>query len=781
MFNIIGIYKRIKIQNKLLLFILSFTVLIYVVAFSLIITGFRQKLFNDAERLIQSNAREYANLVAGELNYDFNITQGMGWAMHGYKNISKETFVNYYKDILLNTIERNPNFFSTWVSWELNAIQPDYDLPYGRVRQTYYKHGNQILYKQDTLNIDGDVIGGLYHQVKVDKQDYISDPYWYTYTGRIEDQVLEVSPCIPILNNGQFVGLAGSDIVLSRFQELSQSIKPFDVGYTFLISNNGTYVGHPNESFVGQIISDIRPEYSKENNVLERITKGEFFSHISHDNYFNGEAYIAYAPVYIGNTKIPWSVGTAVPMEVIVSEANRILFRSIILAILGLMLLSYVIFEIAKRIAKPLSTITKVLEKIALGDLDDTRKINVKTSDEIGKISAALNSLIDGLNKTANFANEIGKGNLEAEFNLLGENDVLGDALLNMRESLKNAKEEEETRQDEDNKRNWATQGHAMFAEILRQNNDNIDTLSFNVIKNLVKYLNANQGGIFILNDDDEKNSFLELKACYAYDRQKYLTKKIGIGEGLVGACYLEKKTIHMTKVPEDYIMITSGLGGESPSTILIVPLIVNDEIFGALELAAFKPFESYHVDFVEKIGESIASTISAVKINVKTKFLLEQSQHQAEEMSAQEEEMRQNMEEMHATQEEMARKETTLQNVINTTNKFQVFVEYDFNGIIKNANDLLCTLSGYTKDELRGKHHSILFGDPNYKESDEYGEFWSALNSGENIQKDYLMSAKNGEILHFTGIFHPVIDENGYPIKVMEFGVDITKYLCKE
>ncbi|MBS4014536.1 MAG: GAF domain-containing protein [Bacteroidetes bacterium] len=779
MFNILGFYKKIKIQNKLLLFILTFTILIYIVAFSLVISGMRNKIFSDAEKLIQSNAREYANLVGEELNFDFDITQGMGWSMHGFKNVPQELFFYFYKDILKNNIERNPNFYSTWISWELSEIDPDYYLPYGRIRQTYFKHGNQIRYKQDTLNLGGDVIGGLYHQVKVAMKDYMSDPYWYSYTGRTEDQVLEVSPCIPIIINGKFAGLAGSDIVLSRFQDLSQSIKPFDVGYTFIISNNGTYVGHPNESFVGQKISDIRPEYSRENSIVEKISRGEFFSHVSHDNYFNGDAYIAYAPVYIGNTQIPWSVGSAVPMSIIVSEANRILLRSIIVAIIGLALLSYLIYIVARRISKPLSTISRVLEKIAIGDLRDTRKIKVKTEDEIGTISKALNSLIDGLNKTADFANEIGRGNLEAEFNMLGDNDVLGEALLNMRESLKHANIEEVKRQEEDNRRNWATQGHAMFAEILRQNNDDINTLSFNVIKNLVKYLSANQGGIFILNDDDEKNKFLEMKACYAFDRQKYLTKKIEIGEGLVGACFLEKKTVYLAKVPEDYILITSGLGDEVPSTVLIVPLIVNDNIFGVVELAAFKPFDAHFIDFVEKIGESIASTISSVKINVRTKFLLEQSQQQAEEMSAQEEEMRQNMEEMHATQEEMARKELTLQNVIKTTNTFQIFVEYDFNGIIKNSNDLLSNLLGYTKDELRGKHHSILFADEDYKGSDEYGDFWVKMNDQENLLQEFRLLAKNGDILTFTGVYHPVFDQ-GYPLKVMQFGVNVTDYLCK-
>ncbi|HEY5825741.1 MAG TPA: GAF domain-containing protein, partial [Cyclobacteriaceae bacterium] len=174
----------------------------------------------------------------------------------------------------------------------------------------------------------------------------------------------------------------------------------------------------------------------------------------------------------------------------------------------------------------------------------------------------------------------------------------------------------------------------------------------------LVKYTNSNQGGLFILDDSDEDNPYLNLIACYAFERKKFLTKKVQIGDGLVGQCFLEQERIHLTEIPEDYIRITSGLGGENPTSCLLVPLKVNDKIFGVVELASFKIYPEHVVELVEKFAESIASTISNVKINESTKLLLEQTQQQAEEMKSQEEEMRQNMEELSATQEEMHRKE---------------------------------------------------------------------------------------------------------------------------
>ncbi len=140
------------------------------------------------------------------------------------------------------------------------------------------------------------------------------------------------------------------------------------------------------------------------------------------------------------------------------------------------------------------------------------------------------------------------------------------------------------------------------------------------------------------------------------------LPEQIEIGEGLVGRCYQEKEKIYLTDIPHDYMKITSGLGEDSPRALLIVPLIYNDVIYGLVEIASFNEYPQHVIEFIERIGESIAATISSSKSQIQTALLLEQSQQQAEEMSSQEEEMRQNMEELRATQEQSQRSEEELQ-----------------------------------------------------------------------------------------------------------------------
>ena len=325
-------------------------------------------------------------------------------------------------------------------------------------------------------------------------------------------------------------------------------------------------------------------------------------------------------------------------------------------------------FEIVgKMIIMPLKEMQRVIKSLSEGDVDITVDEKFQKGEhELAYVAREMVKLTESLRNISTFANHIGKGELDVEYTLLGENDSLGKSMLEMRKSLQKAEEEQAIRTKEEEQRNWGTAGLAKFAEILRRDNNNLEALSYNVISNMVKYLNINQGGIFVLNDAEHKDDrFLEMKACYAFDRKKFINKQIRPGEGLVGTCFLEGEPIYMTEVPDTYITITSGLGVANPKALLINPLKVNDQIFGVIELAAFHPFEPYQLDFVQKVCESIAATISTVNVNIRTGRLLEQTKLQAEEMANQEEELRQNMEEMQATQEEMRRREAELQEAL--------------------------------------------------------------------------------------------------------------------
>lgn len=289
----------------------------------------------------------------------------------------------------------------------------------------------------------------------------------------------------------------------------------------------------------------------------------------------------------------------------------------------------------------------------------------------------ALINIVDSL-KQGNF-------NVSKE---LETQDKLINSILDLRDSLKNSKEEESVRKKEDEQRHWVAQGLAKFGEILRANNDDMTELSYNIISQLVKYVSANQGGIYLASENELGEQVYEMKASYAYERRKFVDKYINFGEGLVGACAKEAKTIYLKKVPDSYLSITSGLGQANPKFLLLVPLKFNEETHGVLEIASFNEFEAYVVEFVEKVAESIASTIANVKINIRTAELLRDSQEQAEMLSSQEEEMRQNMEELQATQEESIRQTERFHGYINALDGVLIRAEFDADGNLISANE---------------------------------------------------------------------------------------------
>ena len=489
----------------------------------------------------------------------------------------------------------------------------------------------------------------LYSIPKSTGKEFISDPFEDEFRGK---KMKVFSFSVPIMLDGNFIGVIATDFDVSELNNLIAGLNHNTRGK--LITNGGKVAVYHDMERIGQIAEHGNLD------ILDKLPEGKMFEGLYP---FEGEVYYkVYVPILLGKTNNPWFYAVDVPTTDVYAKSRSTVGYLIVFFIIGILLItlagSLLITPILNRVIK----ITGIIRQLALGHIHHLQIGSQQHEDEIGKMNEELNHLVDGLKNTANFAHNIGEGKFDAEYHLLSDDDMLGNSLIEMRGSLQNAAKEQSVRAKEEEHRNWGTEGLAKFAEILRQDNNNLESLSYNVISNMVKYLDANQGGIFILNhSEDETNNILEMTACYAYDRKKFGVKQIHPGEGLVGTCYLEGQTIYLTDVPNDYITITSGLGEANPRAVCICPLKVNDIIYGVVELASFRTFEPYQLEFIEKLCESIAATISSVNVNIRTNRLLEKSKLQSEEMANHEEELRQTMEEMQATQEEMRRRESDL------------------------------------------------------------------------------------------------------------------------
>jgi len=454
----------------------------------------------------------------------------------------------------------------------------------------------------------------------------------------------------------------------------------------------------------------------------------------------------------------------AISDEELINSSKRLRNITLILAGITILLGLMSAYLLMRAITRPVNFLKDVVVKLGNGELVEDKQTKF-SNDEIGEMATAMDNLVSGLKATTQFAENIGKGNYSSDFKPLSEHDVLGNALINMRNNLSRVAED-------DAKRNWATEGLAKFGEILRSNTNDLEKLADEIIVNLVKYLKANQGALYIMDDEGGDEPTMSMKACYAWDKKKFIDHKIHKGEGLAGQAWQEGDTVYLTEVPQNYIKISSGLGDANPTAILIVPLKVNEQIFGVVEIASFNTFADYEMEFVQKIAESIASTISSVKINARTQRLLEESQEMTEQMRAQEEEMRQNMEELQATQEEMQRNQSETEGTMQALNTSLSMAEYDVEGKLAKINPNYLSLLGYAQNEVIGEHHKI-FVSKEEKNSEEYRQFWRDLEAGKARKGVFKRLSRKGDVVNVRSYFSPVKGRTGEILRIMEISVE--------
>ncbi len=445
----------------------------------------------------------------------------------------------------------------------------------------------------------------------------------------------------------------------------------------------------------------------------------------------------------------------------------EIIFYSIILFINLFLIFS--IKTIKNNIIELFENLRNINKKYIFDDKEE------KNKNEIFLIEKNLEQII-------NHIKQIAKNNFHETFNEISDKNIkfnktnLTGELFNLRELLLNNLQEKEKNNLENEKKRWINKGVSNFVNILRKNNDNVENLSYKIITSLIHYLEANQGGLFVMND---KKTYLELIASYAFDRKKFLEKKIYLGEGLIGTCALEKKTIFIKKVPNDYMEITSGMGGTNPNSLLIVPLKLENEIMGIIELASFEEFTKEKIEFLELISENIASTFNSLKINIKTKELLKLSNEKQKEKEATEEEMRQNMEELKAIQEDLERKEIESREQLNAINETNIIAEFDSDGNFLNVNKNFCKAFSYNKNEILNKKDKFFLKKD--FEIEEYNKLWSDLKNKKFYKGEFLRIGKNNKEVYLHGTYAPIFNLDGKCDKILMICFDITKNKLQE
>ena len=365
-------------------------------------------------------------------------------------------------------------------------------------------------------------------------------------------------------------------------------------------------------------------------------------------------------------------------------------------------------------------------------------------SDKINKQQLTITHVIQAIDKIGNNM-AITMDKVEGEAGL---------AITNLQNKLSAIKEDEK-------QRIWVAQGIAQISEI-RKDNSNLPDYAYQIISHLIKFLEANQGVVYVKQEDDN-GSYLELLATYAYGRRKYNHERIvlELGTDLVGQCALEGSMVTLTDVPKDYIKITSGLGEALPRCVTLTPLTFREEVLGVIEIASFQKFSPHQIEFLKKACETVGLELSNNRSQERTRKLLEQSR---------EEELRQNLEEMKATQREMLLKEDQLNKQLVTTQRAMAMADAERKkneAILEGCMDAVISFSQYGAIEFFNKAAEEVFGVPR-KEilRKDIGELLNIHVTESSDGTPRIMSAMGNEVSVRTEI--NTVDNKGEEISLL-------------
>ncbi|HUQ64955.1 MAG TPA: HAMP domain-containing protein [Flavitalea sp.] len=260
-------------------------------------------------------------------------------------------------------------------------------------------------------------------------------------------------------------------------------------------------------------------------------------------------------------------------------------------------------------------------------------------TDNVNQLAQNLTTQVRSISEVAS---AVTKGDLTRNIAVQakGEVEALKDTINQM---IANLRETTLRNQEQD----WLKSNLAQFTQMLQGQKD-LNTVTKRILSELAQVVTAHYGAFYILQqDDDSQQMKLKLFAAYAYKSDKNIPKEFAIGEGLVGQCAFEKERIILSKVPDNYVKISSSLGFVKPTNLIVLPVLFENDVKAVIELASIDEFNETHLDFLSQLTESIGIVLNTIETNTRTEELLAQSQSLAGELKIQQEELRRTNDEL--------------------------------------------------------------------------------------------------------------------------------------
>lgn len=240
-----------------------------------------------------------------------------------------------------------------------------------------------------------------------------------------------------------------------------------------------------------------------------------------------------------------------------------------------------------------------------------------------------------------------------------------------------------------------------------------LQTASRIFISRLATAVGGSYGAMYML-----QHNRLQFTAGYAFDEASVSREPFALGSGLVGQCAVDKQMIILNDLPEHYVRVHSGLGEAPPSTLIVLPVLYENDVVAVVELATLKDLGDKERQLIERTGQNMGVLINTLADVAQIEELLNHTQLQKEELEAQTEELQAQTEELIAQTAELATSNSNLQHQMELTARQKEEIQDQADELLAQTEELAASnsslqdqmkLTAQQKEEIQAQADELL------------------------------------------------------------------------
>ena len=268
------------------------------------------------------------------------------------------------------------------------------------------------------------------------------------------------------------------------------------------------------------------------------------------------------------------------------------------------------------RVAREVGTEGKLGGQAEVEDVSGTWR---RLTENVNQLAGNLTTQVRAI---AEVSTAVTQGDLTRSITVEAQGEV-AELKDNINQMIANLRDTTTRNQEQD----WLKTNLARISGLM-QGQRVLATVTQLIMSELTPSVTAQHGAFFLTESDAEgQPRELRLIASYGYTRRNEVPDRFTVGESLVGQAALERQTIEITGPPDDYIRVSSGLGHSVPASIVIMPILFEDQVLGVIELAWLRTPSAIHRTFLEQLMETLGVVLNTIIANMRTEELLQQSQ----------------------------------------------------------------------------------------------------------------------------------------------------------